>query len=98
MGNWVRNRFMRTVPDGTMWAPTSSMGAMRFVAANPEHLLWGSDWPHPPANRSQETRLVAQPFRDIDTKQLFRDFLNSVLSEDTRRRILVENPAALYRF
>lgn len=70
----------------------------RFVAANPERLLWGSDWPHPPANRSQETRLVAQPFRDVDTKQLFRDFLNSVPSEDTRRRILVENPAALYRF
>lgn len=70
----------------------------RFVAANPERLLWGSDWPHPPSNRTPETRLVAQPFRNVDTKQLLGDFLKTVPSEETRHRILVENPAALYRF
>ncbi|UUX48925.1 amidohydrolase family protein [Nisaea acidiphila] len=79
-------------------AETAHALTERFVAANPERLLWGSDWPHPPSKRTPETRLVAQPFRDVDTEQLLADFLRSVPSDETRRRILFENPAALYRF
>jgi predicted TIM-barrel fold metal-dependent hydrolase len=70
----------------------------RFIAANPERLLWGSDWPHPPENRAPEMRLVPQPFRPVDTARLLADFLDTVPETVARHRILVDNPAALYRF
>lgn len=70
----------------------------QLIAANPERLVWGSDWPHTPLNREPEWAKKKQPFRDIDTKQLLTDFLDAVPSQDLRSRILVENPAKLYRF
>ena len=33
MGNFVRNRWLQKVPDDTVWAPTSSMAAMKFVVS-----------------------------------------------------------------
>lgn len=79
-------------------AETAKSLTRLFVATNPERLVWGSDWPHPPADRTPEARLVEQPFRAVETKLLFADFLGSLPSEAVRRQILVDNPAALYCF
>lgn len=59
-----------------------------YVAAAPERLVWGTDWPHPsePANgKPDDAHLV--------------DLLSGWVPEDAvRRRILVDNPAKLYGF
>lgn len=58
-----------------------------LVKANPDQLLWGSDWPHPrlAENMPDDGHLV--------------DFFNAwTPDERVRRKILVENPARLYGF
>lgn len=59
-----------------------------LVAANPERLVWGSDWPH--VGHAAETIP-----READ---LLRLLFACVPDEVTRARILVDNPAALYGF
>lgn len=57
------------------------------VDARPDRVLWGSDWPHP--NQFDEMQ------NDGDLLDAFAQW---VPEENLRRRILVDNPAALYEF
>lgn len=57
-----------------------------LVAANPERLLWGSDWPHP--------SIAAEIMPDDG--HLLDLFMAWTPIEATRRRILVETPARLF--
>jgi predicted TIM-barrel fold metal-dependent hydrolase len=57
-----------------------------LVAANPERLLWGSDWPHP--------SIAAEVMPDDG--HLLDLFMAWTPMEATRRRILVETPARLF--
>ena len=60
--------------------------AREYVKAAPERCVWGSDWPHPTEKTKPDDAVL------IDLLQEWaRD-------EATRRRILVDNPAALYGF
>jgi len=62
--------------------------ARAYVHAAPERMIWGSDWPHP------TERADAKP----DDAVLF-DLMADWAPEDAvRNRILVDNPATLYRF
>jgi D-galactarolactone isomerase len=67
------------------YADVNKVGAA-YVQAAPERLVWGSNWPHP-----NET---AKP----DDAALFDLLAAWTPSEAVRRRILVENPEALYGF
>jgi predicted TIM-barrel fold metal-dependent hydrolase len=58
-----------------------------LVAANPARLLWGSDWP-----------FVRMGENSPDAGALLDLFHAWVPDEATRRRILIDNPAALYDF
>ena len=60
--------------------------AQAYVKAAPERMVWGTNWPHP-----NETN---KP----DDAALFDLLAKWVPEEATRKRILVENPAALYGF
>ena len=73
--------------------------AQSLIAANPERILWGSDWPHPGAGRTAgNTIQETEPFFPIDNG-LALDRLESWAGDtDTLRRILVENPTELYSF
>ena len=62
--------------------------AQRLVAHAPERLLWGSDWPHVNMNER------AMP-NDGDLVDLLAQW---VPAEAARRRILCDNPAALFGF
>jgi predicted TIM-barrel fold metal-dependent hydrolase len=58
-----------------------------LVAANPDQLLWGSDWPHPRLGKNMP-----------DTGRLL-DLFNAWTSDARiRTKILVENPQKLYGF
>ncbi|MDH5749057.1 MAG: amidohydrolase family protein, partial [Rhodospirillales bacterium] len=83
---------------GENGAETARDLTQRFIAANPERLVWGSDWPHTPPNRDPELAKREQPFRTVDTRGLLQNFLETVPDADTRRRILVVNPSSLYGF
>lgn len=58
-----------------------------LVKANPDQLLWGSDWPHP--------RLAENMPDDGHLLDLFNDWTPD---EATRRKILVSNAERLYGF
>jgi len=58
--------------------------AEALLAANPDQLVWGSDWPHP---------AIAAPM--VDDGEL-ADLLVDWFCDEDRRRILVDNPARLY--
>lgn len=60
--------------------------ARALVAAAPERLVWGTNWPHPNATT---------PPDDAALLDLLADWAPEPA---TRQRILVENPAALYGF
>lgn len=57
------------------------------IEAAPDRIMWGTDWPHP-------NKYEVNP-NDGD---LFDAVAEWVPDDDTRRRILVDNPAAFYRF
>ena len=62
--------------------------ARALIAANPERMVWGSDWPHP--------MVIDRPMpNDGDLLDLLPEWAPG---ESTRNRILVDNPAHLYRF
>ena len=72
---------------GAPW-PMAAPLAKTLIAAAPERLLWGTDWPHPDLGTS--------PMPD-DAALL--DALAAWTAKDALlQRILVDNPAALYDF
>src|SRR5882724_10942108 len=73
---------MATLPALTDAAPM----AQALIAAAPDRLIWGSDYPH-------------LSFADkVGSVQLFNLLADWAPDEATRRRILVDNPAALFGF
>jgi predicted TIM-barrel fold metal-dependent hydrolase len=73
--------------------------ARDFTAANPERIVWGSDWPHTPAH---DVPLPAddreQPFQRVDPKTLLELVPVWLPAPELRHRVLVANPAELYGF
>lgn len=68
-----------------------------LVDANPERILWGSDWPHTPRMkvRSPEEALKDTPFLQVDDEAWLRT-LKSWLSDEEWDLIMVKNPSRLY--
>ena len=61
--------------------------AQALIAENPDHMVWGTDWPHP----------AMQEFMPDDGALV--DALDAYVRSDTEKeRILVQNPSALYGF
>jgi len=61
--------------------------AHALIAANPDRLVWGSDWPHP---------ILKIPMPNDGA--LLDQLAEWAPDADIRRRILVDNPAMLYGF
>ena len=72
--------------------------AQALIAANPDRMLWGTDWPHPGAWPGvPRQREAMEPFHPInDARALQRLSEWTTLTQWTR--ILVDNPARLYDF
>lgn len=64
--------------------------AKAFIAANPDRVLWGTDWPHP--DTSTGKRLP------IDDARLLNQLAIWAPEAKVRQKILVDNPARLYGF
>jgi len=61
--------------------------AHALIAAAPERIMWGTDWPHP-------NKYIANP-NDGDLVDAFGDW---VTDGAMRRKIMVDTPAAFFRF
>lgn len=73
--------------------------AHALLAARPDRILWGSDWPHP--NSTLPPGVAAtdiSPFYPVDSRHLFYLLADWAPEASIRRRVLVDNPAALFGF
>ncbi|WP_027554224.1 amidohydrolase family protein [Bradyrhizobium sp. Cp5.3] len=73
--------------------------ARALVAANPERILWGSDFPHPgsaPVPGRKPTDLA--PPREVDDGRALNRLAEWVPDATARKLILVDNPARLFGF
>lgn len=73
--------------------------ARALIAANPERIVWGTDWPHPnsdplPGYGAMDVR----PFFAIDDGALLNQLPVWAPDAAIRKHILVDNPARLYGF
>jgi len=73
--------------------------ARALVAANPQRMLWATNWPHPDTAKPP-TRPISQvtPLLRTDDAQILNLLPGWVPDAATRALILVENPARLYGF
>jgi predicted TIM-barrel fold metal-dependent hydrolase len=93
---------LRLVGDGGCWVKLSGVHRLSMQApdyaevrpfheallrANPERLMWGTDWPHPRIEGDMP-----------DAGRLLDLFQQWTPDHETRRRILADNPARLYGF
>jgi predicted TIM-barrel fold metal-dependent hydrolase len=72
--------------------------ARALIAANPERILWGTDWPHPHAAAPGVALDAPAAFYDIDDGLALNQLAAWAPSAAIRRKILVDNPARLYDF
>ena len=73
--------------------------AKALIAANPERVLWGTDWPHTGSAPSVEQALgPVIPFLPIDDARLLNELALWCPAQATLKKVLVDNPAKLYDF
>ncbi len=72
--------------------------ARALIDACPEHMLWGTDWPHTgPWPGKPRERVGAEPFHPIDDGAQL-DIFGRWTTPQERQQILVDNPQHLYDF
>ncbi|WP_200845375.1 amidohydrolase [Roseomonas sp. 18066] len=88
-------RASEAAPDYPQVAPL----ARALVEANPDRIIWGTDWPHPDsavlAGRAATDIAAPVPVDDGRVLNLLSDWAPEAA---VRQRILVDNPARLYGF
>jgi predicted TIM-barrel fold metal-dependent hydrolase len=77
--------------------PDAARLAKLLIAANPERIVWGTDWPHPNSASGRPATEVT-PLFAIDDGRLLNQLPVWAPDAAIRRKILVDNPARLYGF
>ncbi len=80
-------------PDYTPFVPL----AKALIAANPERILWGTNWPHPNSGSGRKATELT-PLFQVDDGLVLNLLPAWAPDAGTRRKILVDNPAKLYAF
>jgi predicted TIM-barrel fold metal-dependent hydrolase len=79
--------------------PDVALLARALIAANPDRVVWGTDWPHPDSNYGAGIPLSEiSPAMPIDDGALLNQLAVWAPDPAVRRKILVDNPARLYGF
>jgi predicted TIM-barrel fold metal-dependent hydrolase len=70
-----------------------------LIRANPDRVVWGSDWPHTPFHARAPSRSPPEsPFRAVEVSELLALLAEAAGDDAFVARILVRNSAVLYRF
>lgn len=73
--------------------------AKALIAANPDRIVWGTDWPHPDSARVPGRAATdIAPYQQIDDGLLLNQLPKWAPDAALRHKILVDNPARLYGF
>ena len=73
--------------------------AKALVAANPERMLWATNWPHPNSSPGAgRTATDVTPLFQIDDGRILNLLARWIPDAGVRRAVLVTNPATLYGF
>jgi predicted TIM-barrel fold metal-dependent hydrolase len=79
--------------------PDAAPLAKALIAANPERVVWGTDWPHPNSDPMPGIGpMTVRPFTQIDDARLLNQLPVWAPDPATRKKILVDNPVRLYGF
>jgi len=84
---WAKIMGPYYLSDSLPMFPDVTPFARAVVAAAPDRVVWGSDWPHPSAGHLMPN--------DGDLATMLLDWIPD---EGRRRKVLVDNPARLYGF
>jgi predicted TIM-barrel fold metal-dependent hydrolase len=77
--------------------PDAAPLAQALIAANPERIIWGTDWPHPDSTSGRPATELS-PLLQIDDGRLLNQLPVWAPDAGVRKQILVDNPARLYGF
>ena len=73
--------------------------AQALIAANASRIVWGTDWPHPNSVTGPGRKPTdVSPLQQIDDGRLLNQLPVWAPDPAVRKKILVDNPAALYGF
>jgi predicted TIM-barrel fold metal-dependent hydrolase len=73
--------------------------ARALIAANPDRIVWGTDWPHPDSvTRPGRAPTEVTPLLQIDDGRLLNQLPVWAPDPMIRKKILVDNPVRLYAF
>ncbi|MGE0405543.1 MAG: amidohydrolase [Candidatus Korobacteraceae bacterium] len=73
--------------------------AKALIAANPQRILWGTNWPHPYSSPPPGGKFTdVSPLQKVDDGNMLNQFGAWVTSAEQRKLILTDNPARLYEF
>ncbi len=86
-------RSSKQAPDYADVAPL----AKALIAANPQRIIWGSDWPHPAQIPGRKVEKIT-PLYQIDDGRDLNMVALWTADAAQRKTILVDNPAKLYAF
>ncbi len=80
-------------PDYAAFVPL----AKTLIAANPERILWGTNWPHPNSGSGRKPEELT-PLFQVDDGLVLNLLPAWAPDAGIRKKILVDNPAKLYAF
>jgi predicted TIM-barrel fold metal-dependent hydrolase len=87
-------RVSRLAPDYADVVPL----AQALIGANPDRVVWGTDWPHPATTPPGGKATDVTPLMQIDDGRLLNQLPVWAPDPAIRKKILVDNPARLYAF
>lgn len=71
--------------------------ARALIGANPDRILWGSNWPHPGGTAGRSSSEIS-PSKQVDDGQVLNLLARWAPDAVVRKKILVDNPAKLFGF
>jgi predicted TIM-barrel fold metal-dependent hydrolase len=79
--------------------PDATPLAQALIAANPDRIVWGTDWPHPDSVTPPGHKITdVTPLYQIDDGRLFNQLPVWAPEPAIRNKILIDNPTRLYGF